>query len=217
MIKYLDITNEILQSYVDAGLITKRRHPIKPLNIYCYSRKCEIENAWDDITMKCRGLILDDDNRLVFRCVPKFFNDNQPIGSQIYNQIFNPFSSIDYVVTEKMDGSAIWVVNDSKHGLVVASKTSFESDQAQWAERMILDSKLDQSLIPNISHSLELIVPENRIVVDYGDARELVLWAMVDNAYPEREINIYNIKELFCNRAKIIAQPGENKIGRAHV
>jgi RNA ligase len=59
---------------------------------------------------------------------------------------------------------------------VAASKGSFTSEQAVWAQRH-LDKADTSKLDPDTTYIAEIIYPENRIVVNYGDRRDLVLLA----------------------------------------
>ncbi|MET9842806.1 hypothetical protein ABZZ01_34320, partial [Streptomyces virginiae] len=58
----------------------------------------------------------------------------------------------------------------------VASKGSFISAQAVWAQRR-LDGADTAALHPGTTYLAEILYPQNRIVVDYGDRRDLVLLA----------------------------------------
>ena len=56
---YIGLTpEEFNEKYVNAGLITVNTHDEFPLNIYNYSRKCVQEQIWDEVTSKCRGIIV---------------------------------------------------------------------------------------------------------------------------------------------------------------
>ena len=64
----------ILNKYIDEGLIIKNVHPTLPLAIYNYSRECQYEKKWDENTLTCRGLILDFDGNVIAKSFEKFFN-----------------------------------------------------------------------------------------------------------------------------------------------
>jgi len=66
--------------------------------------------------------------------------------------------------------------------LVVCTLGSFQSDQAKIAE-ILLDTKYQDNqdlIIAGDTWIFELVVPENRIVLNYGDERKLVLLAIRD-------------------------------------
>jgi RNA ligase len=88
---------EVLSDYIDKGLVVKQNHPTLPLSIYNYSRECQYNGIWDDITLNCRGLVLDTDGNVVAKPFPKFFNYEEHKPEDIPNEYFE--------IYEKMDGS----------------------------------------------------------------------------------------------------------------
>ncbi|NCW47728.1 MAG: hypothetical protein EBV95_06335 [Actinobacteria bacterium] len=94
----------LINKYVEDGLVVKQDHPGYPISIYNYSRTCQYEGKWDDITLSCRGLVLDNEGNVVAKPFPKFFNYEELEGmtfrpSKIPNETFDVF--------EKMDGSLL--------------------------------------------------------------------------------------------------------------
>jgi len=87
----------ILNDYIERGLIIKQVHPTLPLSIYNYSRSCQYGGQWDDITLNCRGLVLDNEGNVIAKPFPKFFNYEEHTADEIPNEPFEVF--------EKMDGS----------------------------------------------------------------------------------------------------------------
>ena len=87
----------ILNEYIEKGLIIKQVHPTLPLSIYNYSRSCQYGRLWDEITLNCRGLILDNEGNVIAKPFPKFFNYEEHTAEEIPNELFD--------VYEKMDGS----------------------------------------------------------------------------------------------------------------
>jgi RNA ligase len=87
----------ILNKYIDEGLIIKQVHPTLPLSIYNYSRECQYDGKWDDITSNCRGLVLDNDGNVIAKPFPKFKNYEEHKPEDIPNESFE--------VYEKLDGS----------------------------------------------------------------------------------------------------------------
>jgi len=161
----------ILNDYIDRGLVIKQDHPSLPLSIYNYSRECQYSKQWDDITLTCRGLVLDNDGNVIAKPFPKFFNYEELKPEDIPNENFE--------VYEKMDGSLgiVFHYNNEWH---IATRGSFQSDQAIKAKQ-ILDTKYNvSSLRKKRTYLFEIIYPENRIVVDYGNDEKLVLLAVID-------------------------------------
>ena len=87
----------ILNDYIEKGLVIKQVHPTLPLSIYNYSRTCQYGGLWDDITLACRGLVLDNEGNVIAKPFPKFFNYEEHTAEEIPNELFD--------VYEKMDGS----------------------------------------------------------------------------------------------------------------
>jgi len=88
---------EVLSDYINRGLVIKQNHPTLPLSIYNYSRECQYNGIWDDITLNCRGLVLDTEGNVIAKPFPKFFNYEEHKPEDIPNEYFE--------VYEKMDGS----------------------------------------------------------------------------------------------------------------
>lgn len=130
--------------------------------------------AWDNPAVRaCRGLIVDPDNRVVARPWAKFFNHGQPEAG--YLDMDAPVE-----VTDKMDGSLGIVHLDEAGDVRVATRGSFESDQAIHATAWIRAQDWRPKDIAYYTPLVEIIYPGNRIVCDYGDRDELVLLGAVD-------------------------------------
>lgn len=163
----------ILNDYIDKGLVVKNDHPTLPLSIYNYSRTTQYEGKWDNITKSCRGLILDRDGNVVAKSFDKFFNLEEHKPEEIPNE--------DFEVYEKLDGS-LGILFWYQGKWILASKGSFVSDQAIKGKN-ILTSKYSVEPIPKGYTTLvEIIYPENRIVCNYGDDEVLVVLSMISNA-----------------------------------
>jgi RNA ligase len=169
----LDI-NE-LNKMIDEKLVIVQKHKKADYFIYNYGPKAQYERIWNEITLQCRGLILDSNYNVVARPFRKFFNLEEHTHDDI------PKTSFE--VYEKMDGSLgiLYWIGDMPH---IATRGSFESDQAIYATN-ILHNRY-KYVIPNLDKSktylFEIIYPENRIVVNYGNVDDLVLLAVIDKA-----------------------------------
>lgn len=173
---------EELASALDAGHVTRKRHPELPLSLYTYTRTCQYERVWNQVTTRCRGLVADDvTGEIVALPLPKFFNVGEHEAGQPYAPALpdEPFE-----VYDKVDGSLAVIFHYAGRWRV-ASKGSFISTQATWAQRL-LDGQDTSALVPGVTYLAEILYPQNRIVVDYGDRRDLVLFAAL--AMDGREI-----------------------------
>ncbi|MGW7200761.1 RNA ligase [Streptomyces chryseus] len=162
-----------LAAALDAGHVTRKPHPELPLSIYTYTRTCQYERIWNEVTTRCRGLVADDaTGEIVALPLPKFFNVGEHEAGQPYAPALpdEPFE-----VYDKVDGSLAVVFHYAGRWRV-ASKGSFISAQARWAQRR-LDNRDTSALTPGVTYLAEILYPENRVVVDYGDRRDLVLLA----------------------------------------
>lgn len=157
---------KILEDYINRGLLEKNDHPTLPLSIYNYSRECQFNKAWDDITLNMRGTILDKEGNIVALAFPKFFN---------YEEVVDKVPAKgDYVyVQDKMDGSLgilFWYEGEWH----LATKGSFSSDQAKKGMEIIKSKYFLDAFQTHVTYLLEIIYPENRIVVDYGKKEKVV-------------------------------------------
>ena len=165
---------EILDNYVKEGLVNRQKHPSLDLYIYNYTPECVFERKWDDITLQCRGLILDGEGNVIARPFVKFFN---------YNEVDVVIPDGVPQITTKMDGSLI-IVTSYKKELIVATRGSFVSDQAPMA-REILENNYNLTYMIHSSEGhhtylFELTGPKNRIVVNYKE-NKLTLLAVITN------------------------------------
>lgn len=166
---------EALDTLVEQGYLRKQEHHRYPLTLYNYTEKTQYEKHWTPETLMCRGLIVNDVGKVIARPFPKFFNLDEwvSMGNEIPDE--------SYVATEKMDGSLI-ILTPYKRDLLISTRGSFTSEQALKAAEMLKKSSAKSLFLPGVTYLMEVIYPENRIVVDYGTEEKLVLLAMIDSA-----------------------------------
>lgn len=171
---------EALEKLMREGYVVAQKHPQADLWIYNYSQKTQYERFWNEITLHCRGLILNKEYQVVARPFRKFFNLSEHQPEEI--------PSISFEVFDKLDGSLgiLYWHNEKPY---MATRGSFNSEQAIKATE-ILHSRYAHTfdkLQPNKTYLFEIIYPANRIVVDYGAMEDLVLLAVIDNATGREE------------------------------
>ena len=171
---------EKLNKYYEDGLLYKQVHPTLPLTIWNYTEKVQYENLWDEVTLMCRGLVTDNTGDIVATPFQKFFN--------IEEGKFEPTEKFE--VYEKMDGS-LGIVFWYRGQWVVATRGSFTSDQANKA-REILKKYNTDIMFRHLTFCFEIIYPENRIVLDYGDDEKLVLLGTFDKNGKETDSEIWS-------------------------
>jgi hypothetical protein len=155
------MNRETILPYLASGLISEGVHPENEnIRIYNYTLRCQYDQAWDDVTMVCRGLILNvKTNEVVARPFPKFFNYGELIAKGIEIPPEKPIAS------EKFDGS-LGILYWLNGRLWIATRGSFVSEQAQWATDWYR-REVGQQPESGLTHLFEIIYPENRIVVNY--------------------------------------------------
>lgn len=165
---------DLLAGHITAGNVRTQTHPGLPLVIYNYSERCAYEGLWDDVTRACRGLIVNDATQeVIARPFRKFMN---------YGQAGAPDLALDAsaVVTDKMDGSLgiLYPTGDGQYA--VATRGSFTSEQATHATNLLRTRYADYRPPAGVTVLAEIVYPQNRIVVDYGNTDDLVLLGAVD-------------------------------------
>lgn len=163
----------VLNSYISNNLIIANKHPDYDIWILNYSKETQFTKAWDEYTLSCRGMVVDANGNILARPFQKFKNYEEHDPSEFnWSEEFDAF--------EKMDGSLIilfYYKLASKW--IVASRGSFTSEQALEAQKMI-DVNIYDKLNQRLTYLFEVLYPENRIVIAYGDRRELVLLAVIE-------------------------------------
>jgi RNA ligase len=150
------------------GYIKTSVHPSGELTIYNYTEKAVYDKFWTPETLQCRGLIADNSGNIVSRPFSKFFN----LGENLQSLPDEPFE-----VYEKLDGSlGITYFHDGQYH--IASRGSFTSPQAIYATEMLRSSGI--LLCEDVTYLFEIIYPENRIVVNYGEEESLNLIGVIE-------------------------------------
>ncbi len=164
----------LLNQLIADGYICSQKHPEAEYYIYNYTAKAQYERVWNEWTLMARGLILTPEYEVIARPFRKFFNLEEHAADEIPAENFE--------VYEKMDGS-LGILYWLKGEPFMATRGSFNSEQSIKANEMLYQrykhtfGLLDKSK----TYLFEIIYPENRIVVDYGNREDLVLLAVIDN------------------------------------
>lgn len=146
----------------------------KGLVLFNYTPLAMLENTWNEYEVVCRGLILDEDGFIVARPFSKFFNFNQNgMTEEVIRSV-----GIDSITT-KVDGS-LGIIFFFDGEWRVATRGSFNSEQSHKAAELMGKYSLE-GFFPGVTYLVEIIYPENRIVVDYGKREELILIAGIYN------------------------------------
>ena len=183
------LDTELLMNHIEQGNVSARRHEKYPWEIFNYTPKAQFARLWDHVTLQCRGLVWNyEENRVIARPFPKFFNWDEGVIS------YPPPGHA--LRMEKMDGSlGILIADGWSNGTPtqewIATRGSFHSEQAEWATKFYLDTVAESANnvpaekvfapVEGKTYLFEIIYPENRIVVDYGNYSGLVLLDVIDN------------------------------------
>jgi RNA ligase len=175
-----------INELVRRGYINVVHHERLPLRIYNYTRQCQYEWFWTPETIVCRGLIVDNDDNIVARPFPKFFTPDQYRAlrckfQSLYGIRYKDLYQGGFQVTEKLDGSLGVLYTDHNGVHRIATRGSFYSEQAEFATSLYNLRYLTNYVHPGVTYLFEVIYPGNRVVIDYGDKKDLVLLAVVDN------------------------------------
>jgi RNA ligase len=159
-----------LQAARDERLVVESRDS-SGLLLYVYSQKCVYDSGWNQFTLLARGIILDPNaRRLVATPFPKFFNLGE--GD-------NTAPDLPFETFEKLDGSLIIIFHHNGRWRA-ATKGSFQSEQALWAQERLDNAKLHR-LVAGTTYLAEAIYPENRIVVFYDQPALVLLGAYAED------------------------------------
>lgn len=174
-IKILDkIDWNVLNTYIQNKLIKANKHPDYDVWILNYTPETQFSQAWDIYTSSCRGMIIDIEGNILARPFKKFKNYEEYDPTEID-------MSQEFEIFEKMDGSLIILFfMNYTNNWIVASRGSFTSEQAIEANKILKTRNAFDSLDKNSTYLFEVLFPENRIVINYGDIRDLVLLARVN-------------------------------------
>lgn len=185
------MTLEEYQKYVDEadlGYIKINSHPEdENIVILNYTEMATFEKRWNNETMTARGLILDltdaKNNGIIYILAKPF----EKFPNYGLNEIEGYEDDIDYndidYVMEKMDGS-LGISYFFKDELRFATRGSFTSDQAIkateiWRKKYAQHEIMMHYVSAPVTYLVEIIYPENRVVVDYKDREELVLLGVI--------------------------------------
>lgn len=170
---------ELIQA-LDDGEVRVQQHPEFPeLKIFNYTEDTAYRGKWYPVTLACRGLIINMvTNEVVARPWEKFFNLGQRDNRIAWDAPVE--------VTDKLDGSLGILYQTPDNLFQIATRGSFASEQANHATEVFATRYLDKLMLSEAMATtflFEIVYPENRIVVNYGDMDDLVMLGAVDKQY----------------------------------
>ncbi len=172
-------TKELISKYLDEKKLLRQKHPTEDLYIYNYSKGVQFNRQWDEVTLACRGLILDSEMNIVSRPFGKFFNYEEPEAKIPVGVSFKVYDKLDgsLGVSYKVDGVPY-----------IASRGSFDSVYALEATKLLHEKYKDSmdKMEDGKTYLFEFILQaegefNNRVVVDYEGMKDIILLGVVDN------------------------------------
>ena len=150
--------------------------PTTDLWLLNYSKSCQLEHMWNEVTTQCRGLIINMFGTIKARPFVKFYNYEEldGLGIKVPNLPFDAY--------EKMDGSLgiMYWVNDVPY---LATRGSFTSEQCKHGTELLHTKYKDMwdRFDKNKTYLFEIIYPEDKHCIVYGpDVDDIFLLAVID-------------------------------------
>lgn len=179
---------------VEDEYIAINTHPENSnLKIADYTPKQQFRGKWTPEALNSRGLIFEKDTeRVLARPFEKFFNFDEPSAK-------TPPPGV-MIKSPKMDGS-LGIIYPYGDGFAVATRGSFASEQAIHATNRLQQYFEDDYLrLPRLRNLyswgytvlVEIVYPENRIVVNYGDIDELILLDVLETPTGKSDIAMFS-------------------------
>lgn len=144
--------------------------------LFAYTDAAVHNNVWNAAERVSRGLVI---NRVTGQLLTRPFSKFFEAGSQEETKHARLAMLGAHEITDKLDGSCGILFYDENNEPVFCTPGAFDSEQAVWATRHIRTryAAITDQLPRDTTLIFELIYPENRIVVDYKERREICLIA----------------------------------------
>lgn len=168
-----------LQNEINSNNIRVGVNSNLPLKIYNYTSQAQFSENWNEVTMTCRGLILDDKGNVVVLPPPKFFNRGEKFAA--------PVDLLNARISEKLDGMMIIIKMDNDYGLIITSRGSFDNKYIEAAKKFLTD-EIILKLVPNYTYFCELLQNfpgDEAIILTQHPIPKLVCWAIMDDSFNE--------------------------------
>lgn len=193
-VSYLDIPKEYIDERELSDLIDIQllKYLVVVLKTIAWTQKGNLllvkysknigNTGWHNLAKQCRGKVIDWKERtIVSYPFNKFHNLNEVEETKIerINDLLS--NAKDVMVTDKKDGSAI-IVTNHRGNIVINTNGVFANIQITLTKQLFAKKYLNfyNNIPEGYTFVFELIHPENRIVLDYGDDEKLYLLAIRD-------------------------------------
>lgn len=168
--------------------------PSTDLWLLNYSKSCQLDHIWNNVTTQCRGLIIDMFGNIKARPFVKFYNYEELEGLDI------SVPDLPFDVYEKMDGSLgiMYWVNDIPY---LATRGSFNSEQCKHGTELLhtkyknMWDRFDR----NKTYLFEIIYPEDKHCIVYGpEVDDIFLLAVIDTETGLETDSIDNYRDVLA-------------------
>ena len=163
---------ELYNELREKKLVQIKNHPTLPLKLLNYTPITQMKKKWNTNLLYARGLVVDEDWKIIARPLPKFFNDYEVKGS---------LPAHPFKVYEKLDGSLI-IMSFYEGKPIFCTRGSFTSEQAVKAEEIFTEKYKHVKVDQDFTYCFEIIYPHNKIIVDYKEEEDLFLLAKIHTA-----------------------------------
>ena len=167
-----------LARHIESGHVLVKHHNDWPLDLYTYARKCQYDDVWNPVTTKTRGLIVNrDTGEVIARPFEKWFNYGDSSKPDTWPE---NLPKGEPAITKKLDGNLI-TLYPWEGRWYAASKGSFHSEHADWANEWLADRPQYWSF--GWTPVCEMVAESvQHHIVHYGEGHQgLYLLAMVWN------------------------------------
>lgn len=177
---------DLLKEYCVKTTMCYEKHPTQDLYIFGYysDRNPPKPTVWDNISIHCRGLILDGNGNVIERPFPKFWTYRQYLSSNTLLLSEDRIVRIPqgkFRILEKIDGTMVTLywIGDKPY---LATQRSFTNIKAVEATKLLYTkySHLFDKFDKRFTYIFEAVYPETKVLIDYGDIRDLYLIGMID-------------------------------------
>lgn len=176
----------LLRQYTEKTNVCCEKHPDADLYLFGYYKDNGNEKPmiWDDISIHCRGLIVNGKGEVVEHPFPKFWTYRQYLTQNAVLLSEDKTMEIPKGkrrILEKVDGTMVtlyWMGEKP----YLATQRSFTNIKALEATKILYEkySHLFGRLDKRYTYIFEAIYPETKVLIDYGNKRDLVLIGMID-------------------------------------
>ena len=185
------MNKDLLLEMIDKKYVNVQKHPTADLWLLNYSKSCQLEHMWNEVTTQCRGMIVNLFGTVVARPFVKFYNYEELEGVGL------TVPDLPFDVYEKMDGSLgiLYWVDDVPY---LATRGSFVSEQCAHGTQILHTKYKDcwDRFDRNKTYLFEIIYPEDKHCIVYGpEVDDIFLLAVIDTATGKETDSIDNYRD----------------------